>query len=134
MEPTLPLSLTYSKLKASDSPPPPPTLLLSLWFSVKQRQLQCVGLKGPFAKLKPDSSCLSADQCFLIQPSPQTSQLQIQINTLQLNPPPPAPLTTFYWCGFSHFLCASGHFFFYVTLTYGGRCLVGCSIKSKTFF
>lgn len=50
-------------------------------FPVKQRQLQCLRLKGPWLKLKPDSSCLSVDHGHLIWPSLQTSQLQIQINT-----------------------------------------------------
>lgn len=65
-------------------------LCLSLCLSVKQRQLQCIGTQGALAKLKSDSlrRCLpSVDHRFLIQPSPQTSQLHIQINALQLSPP-----------------------------------------------
>lgn len=80
-------SLTRSSLKrlllfSISSLSRSPVLSLSLsGFPVKQRQLQCLRLEGPWLKLKPDSSCLSVDHGHLIWPSLQTSQLQIQINT-----------------------------------------------------
>lgn len=61
----------------------PPPLSSSLWFSVKQRQLQCVwpgggwAVGGALSQLKPDSRSLSTDGYFLIQSSPQTSQLPL---------------------------------------------------------
>lgn len=80
MEPTL--SLFHSlqaKIFSSSS-----SLLLSLWFLVKQRQLQCIRT-GSETRLPPPH--FSTDRRFLMQPSPQTSQHQIQIYTLWLSRP-----------------------------------------------
>lgn len=94
---------------SSFSSPVSPSLSLSL-VPGQTKAASVRRTQGALAKLKPDSSCLSTDHRLLIQPSPQTSQVQIQINTLQLSPPPPAPSAPPHWCGFSHFRCTLKHF------------------------